>query len=336
NLLIDIKTIHLLLNIKEGKEKYFDDSRLDYDLVIIDEASMLDFKLMAYLLHSIKKGSRIVFIGDSNQLPPIAAGNVFTELTNMKNLVTDLDLPKRFENQKIIEMADAVKTEDETKLFSLIDNDIFFNIDNLDVKKIILEFSGYNPFHPTSEKLNIEKILDKVNEFKILSSIKNGPWGLETINNEILTFFLKKAKAAEYLYIPVIVTKNNYKLSLFNGQIGILQAQVISNKLSISAKSDIYFKIEDKVVNYPIASVRAYELAYAISIHKSQGSEFCDAIIILPDGSQNFGKELLYTAITRVKNNLKIVSSKIILEQLLKKSSIKKTGILERYSNFSN
>lgn len=326
NIDLDAKTLHFLLNLKEGKAKSFDENKLNYDLVIVDEASMLDLKLTAHLLNLIKNGSRVVFIGDPNQLPPIESGNVFAEISKLKNIKkVHLKNFQRFENIEIIDLANAIKNSDEKYLDTIFEKSNFYDIENFyHTKKIILDIANISFFEPTSKNIEIEKIFDELKNFIILSAIKKGPFGVDTLNQEIFYLFYNKAHLNDYLFVPIIITKNNYHLNLFNGQIGILKVQ---KTIDGPFKKEAYFQIDGKIQRFEIFYLNAYEYAYSISIHKSQGSEFKKVAVIIPDGSENFGKELFYTALTRAKNDFLIFSTKKILKDLIKVSSFKKSAL---------
>ncbi|NGX30146.1 MAG: RecBCD enzyme subunit RecD [Candidatus Anoxychlamydiales bacterium] len=326
NIDLDAKTLHLLLKLKEGKPKVFDEKKLNYDLIIVDEASMLDLKLTAHLLNSIKNGSRVIFIGDPNQLPPIESGNVFAEISTIENIEkVHLKHAKRFENSKIIDLANAIKNTDEKALDEIFSKSDFYDIENISkAKKIILDMAQNNFLESTSKDMQIEDFFSKLKDFIILSSIKKGPFGVDTLNQEIFSLLYNKADLNDYLFVPIIITKNNYNLNLFNGEFGILKIQ---KTLDGPSKKEAYFKIDDKIQKFEIFYLNSYEYAYSISIHKSQGSEFKNVAIIIPTGSENFGKELFYTALTRSKNEFSIFSTKKILKDLIKVSSFKKSAL---------
>ncbi|NGX48468.1 MAG: RecBCD enzyme subunit RecD [Candidatus Anoxychlamydiales bacterium] len=329
---IDAKTLHLLLNLKEGKPKFFDESKLNYDLIIVDEASMLDLKLTAHLLNSRKKGSRIIFIGDPNQLPPIESGNVFSEISSLENIEkVHLKQAKRFENSKITDLANAIKNSDEKALDEIFAKSNFYDIEDIyHAKKVILDMEKPSFFKRASEDIKIEDLFSQLKDFIILSAIKKGPFGVETLNQEIFSLFYNKAKLNDYLFVPIIITKNNYNLDLFNGEFGILKIQ---KTLDGPIRKEAYFQIDDKIQKFEIFYLNSYEYAYSISIHKSQGSEFKKVVIIIPDGSENFGKELFYTAVTRAKNEFSIFSTKKIVKDLIKVSSFKRSALSIKKQN---
>jgi len=332
NIEIETKTLHSLLDLKEKRDKALGIDKIFYDLVIIDEASMIDLKLLAYLLDSILKGCRIVFIGDPNQLPSIEAGSIFSEIASQNIFKTTL-LKKsiRFSNNIIYKLANALEKSDTLAFTNLLDEteSIFIDIDeNKNIKKELFKKVKKYFFVSSKEPLLIDTLFEKLNDFRILSSLKKGFFGFDSLNNEIFQLFFKQVKENEYFYVPIIITKNNYKLDLYNGQIGIAQ-YLISKNRPLACKC--FFKIDEGIIDFPLDVLTNFELAYVISIHKSQGSEYNNVMIILPDASCVFGKELLYTAITRAKNNLQLLSTKKIIQEILIRSLIKKSGFLKRF-----
>ncbi|NGX62838.1 MAG: RecBCD enzyme subunit RecD [Candidatus Anoxychlamydiales bacterium] len=327
---IDAKTLHSLLNIKEGRSKFFEGDKLCYDLIIIDESSMLDLKIIAHLLDSIKKDSRVVFIGDPNQIPPIESGNIFAELSK-SNKIPKITLKRavRFENSNILDIADLINLKNEKAFEDIFaKKDLFYDLEKTNqTKKDLLNMAKTN-FSLSKDEESIDNIFAKINNFKILSSLKKGPFGVDLLNHEIFSLLYNDLDLNHHLYVPIIITKNSHKLELYNGQIGILQIQKTING---PIKKQIYFQKDDKKIQtFSIYLINYYEYAYSISIHKSQGSEFNDVCIILPEGSINFGKELFYTAVTRAKKDICLFSTKKILKDLIKVSSFKKSAILNR------
>jgi exodeoxyribonuclease V alpha subunit len=147
------------------------------------------------------------------------------------------------------------------------------------------------------------------NELTILTPFRKGFMGSIFCNE-----FIEMNKK-ENLKTPVIITKNDYKFNLMNGDMGW--------------KEGIFGYFPQKL---PLALISEYELAWAISIHKSQGSEFEHVFIILPEGSEEFGKELIYTAVTRAKKSVTIASSKQTLEKTLSNPSMPISNLKERFN----
>lgn len=144
-------------------------------------------------------------------------------------------------------------------------------------------------------------------KFKVLTPFTKGPFGTEQLNQKILKA-LGKVES-----IPVLITKNDYTLELFNGELG----------LWYPSKGIVQFPGRDGsgIREFPISLIHSYQLGYCLTIHKSQGSEYPHVVVVCPEGSQMFGREALYTAVTRAKQTLEIFGSPEVLKQTVARSS---------------
>ncbi|MBN2479878.1 MAG: exodeoxyribonuclease V subunit alpha [Parachlamydiales bacterium] len=325
------KTLHSLLKMREGKTKKFNSFKLDYDFIIVDEASMIDIKLMAYFLNSIKDETKVVFIGDPNQLTPVEGGNVFSELIKSKEIaITFLKMAKRFENEKILKLAEIINSEDVLSFKNELENSVeFYDIDDLcKAKEFLFEQIKKYGFSPAFEKPNMDDILNRINDFRILSSIKQGPFGVDNLNLTFLKEIQKNTEFGKYMIFPIIICENDYSLDLYNGMIGALVYPKKSKDFFEGALA--YFKIENEIKSFPLFHLPKYEYAFAISVHKSQGSEFKNVCVVINYKTQNLSKELLYTAITRAKQNISIISKKEVLCDILKNNFFKISPLITR------
>jgi exodeoxyribonuclease V alpha subunit len=325
DIILQKMTLHSLLKIRKNKNTSFQKDSINSDLVIVDEASMIDIKIMAYLLESLNKGSRLVLIGDSDQLPPVESGNIFFDLSKNlnSNNVVSLDISKRY-GKSIIELAESVKLGDVAKLFSLCSKNenmkMLFNKDGLEE---IFAFANKHYNFISNHKFSSDDILKQLSLAKILSCKKVGYLGVNFINEKIYEEFSKRLLIGQYLAIPIIITKNSYSLNLFNGQIGVLITQYNNTKKGNSLLSDIaYF---ENGISYPSYMLPSFDLAYCLSVHKSQGSEYDDVLLLVPPKSEVLGREVLYTAITRVKNRITIIGQKEVIANTINRH-IKRTS----------
>ncbi len=325
---IQIITLHALLEMRENKNRLFDDKEIYADLLIVDEASMIDIKMMAYLLSVISENTRVVLIGDPMQLSPVETGNVFADLIRKEKFATaTLNVNKRFEKNKIADLSKLLLENRKDDFFELLEkgNRLISIEENKSVKEII-EASCEKYFIKKSlEPILPESALQNLKTFCFLSCIKKTKYGVEKLNNEIFEFLFNDIEFNEYRAIPLIITKNNYRLDIYNGQIGIYIDQYKGKKGLYDG--DIYIMNEGRVISYPISLITNYELAYALSVHKSQGSEFDNVILFAPESSELFGREIIYTALTRAKKEIKIVSTKNILEKAMGKILVKQSNI---------
>jgi exodeoxyribonuclease V alpha subunit len=261
------KTLHALLNLFDTKT-----SPINADLIIVDECSMMDAKMMARLLAAVPTGCRLVLMGDPDQLPSIEGGSFFND---MIDLVPTSRLTKCFrsDSAQVLALADAVKRGDEEFVASQIT--------------------------PWDESYAEGAI--------ILSCIREGPFGVNTLNQK----FAKEHRS----HRPIIITKNDPDLELYNGDLGILH----NTQATFSNRT------------FNTCDLPPYEYAFCLSVHKSQGSEFDHVVIIAPFGSDIFGKEILYTAITRAKKSVKLCGDPPTILQALRTSSKKRSGLRLTY-----
>ncbi len=269
------KTLHSLLELPDKKQTV-----LFADLIIVDECSMIDARLFTHFLSSVKNGTRIVLMGDPNQLPSIEGGSFFADLiTACPDICTHLK--QNFRSK------DGIKQLAYT----------------------ILEKSPEEALYELMKVISTKHLIDYVNEgYTILSSMRQGPLGADQLNQQI-------ARDLSSDTIPIMITKNNREMNLYNGQTGTLI-------------NDLIYFSDGR--SFPSHEIPHYDYAYCISVHKSQGSEYDKVLLLLPEGSENFGKELLYTAITRAKTDLQIQSSPELLLEILRKTTHRTSGLASR------
>lgn len=330
-------TLHSLLKINSSKAGV-----IDGDLVIVDEASMIDARMFNLLLESTIPGSRLIFIGDPYQLPPIESGNLFSVVSRLKleNRSTFLQRAVRNDSEKMKNISEAIRNEDAHGTLSFLkeeDHDISYKEidDNVfqATEEILKNADKY--YLPLSfGKENAAALLKKFSEYKILTPLKIGPFGVDSINNLIHQHIESCNKSSDIFAYPIMITKNDYELNLYNGTLGV----IIRSRENNEIKEQAYFLDhlgKNIIRSVPLIKISSYELAYALSVHKSQGSEFDDILLLLPKGSSVFGRELLYTAITRTRKKLKILSSDKVVKDLVKSSSEIQSNLFERLSLMS-
>ncbi|UPA18099.1 exodeoxyribonuclease V subunit alpha [Borrelia puertoricensis] len=320
NLETEYSTVQKLLKmsfINKGN-KYDEANPLEFEIIIIDEASMIDSSTFLKLLKAVKISTKLIITGDKNQLPSIAGGNVYSSLTQIKEINDENIeiLKKNFRSNDGINLLAKAIYQEDTNLIDIqlnankniilkdinkvnIENELLNHIKNL--YKKIYNFD-LNSLNNKEIKLIINALLSNV----ILCSRNFGKFGTKRIN-EIIKLYLKKIYGNLIGQI-ILITQNDYKNDLFNGERGILFRE--------NSKIYALFKKEDekyKRINFNL--INKYELSFATTIHKSQGSEYQHVQIIIED-NPFLTKELLYTAITRAKESIKIISSKDIIKNV--------------------
>ncbi|MBS0655114.1 MAG: AAA family ATPase, partial [Verrucomicrobia bacterium] len=322
---VDIKTLHSLLQIRQpgrskGKET---NSLLPYSLMVVDESSMIDASLCAKLLSRLADGSRLLLLGDPAQLRPVEPGCPFSSFVEQQGTASGrLHTSRRTELKAILELAALVNEgkEDEAMDFltkhqttPTIDGVTFRQFDESAFTFRLSEYTAalYKEFKATS---SYEEQFSQLLRRQILSPLRVGAFGTQSINER-----MRKEAAAYahgrsmFCFEPIVITKNDYQLSLSNGQIGL------------ATKDDkVIFESSDPLAPHPRAIPRvllsSYEQAYCLSVHKSQGSEFDSVLLILPPGSEAFGRKMLYTAITRARKEIEIWSTEEVIRACVREN----------------
>lgn len=338
NLEIECNTIQKLLGIKfiNKKNLYDEENQLNFDVVIIDEASMVDAHTFLKLLKATPTTTKLILVGDKNQIPSINEGNVYSSLLGVKKINNDNveDLKENFRSNKEINLlSKAIYKEDITLICKYINNNKNIQlkeIEKINLKKDLIEYANnlYGKISTFNLKLlkdsKIETILETLLENIILSSKNFGKFGTKTLN-EIIKTYLKKIYG-NFIGQIIMITKTDYKNKLFNGERGVIFNENSKFYALFQRKDEKYKKINlDLLTNY--------EFSFATTIHKSQGSEYKHIKVIL-ENNPFLTKELMYTAITRAKDSLEIISNKETILKLSKKSCERDSKILEHLNSF--
>ena len=341
---IEAKTIHRMLGYIPssyddiGHFEYNEDNPLDTDLIIIDEMSMVDVVLFEKLLRGIKDNTKLIIVGDVDQLPSVGAGNVLKDLINSNKIKYTklIDIFRQSENSNIIVNAHKINNGQEPILNKKNSDFFFLNTDAPSItRNVVVDL--------ISRRLPKAYGYDYSKDIQILTQSRKGICGVFELNKLLQDILNPKTEASDEILVgnklfrvndKVMQTKNNYNLSfvddegeenfgVYNGDMGhIIFIDKSSNKLTV--------EMDDKrLIEYSLEDLDNLELAYAITIHKSQGSEFKSVIIPMFDGYKLLQtRNLLYTAITRAKENIVIVGDKNVMNNMIRNNTIN-----SRYSN---
>ncbi|MBD5430072.1 ATP-dependent RecD-like DNA helicase [Lactobacillus sp.] len=327
---INSKTIHRLLGLGIGDShlEVEELNQLNGEILIIDEMSMVDMFLFKLLLQGIQDTKRIVFVGDKDQLPSVGAGNIFGDLISSKAFpTTKLETIHRQGNESsIITLAHAINnSEADSLIFEKTKNYSFIPCDASQVGEAINQIVT----------LALKRGFDK-DDIQVLGAMYNGPSGINSLNDIVQAIMnprenhSKKIEAhGEVFRIGdrILQLQNNPEKDIYNGQIG----KIIG--INDKSKNDcLIANFDEREVKFDLKDLSDLTRAYAITIHKSQGSEF--PLVILNLTMQNYmmlRRNLLYTAITRAESNLVMVGEKrAYLMALNTPGNNRKTGLTSK------
>lgn len=324
------KTLHSLLGIRQGRP--FAKKSLPYDVIIVDEASMIDIKLMGYLLESIKEGARLILLGDPGQLPPVDAGSAFADLVQLeKESTTFLERPLRFEHQEIYQFSVAIQKSDSSLLLDLLKSNKQPNLRHLSLSQPeLIHYAGSHFSRTASEKIDPMTALQESRCFRMLSCLRAGPFGVDTLNAEILRQHLKSTPYGSWWTAPILLAANDHVKRLYNGANGLVICRMRGGKDGAFGEEDkAYFAQDDgSLLTIPCLQLPRFEWAFCISVHKSQGSEYDHVLLVVPPGSEVFGREVLYTAATRAKQKLELAGPLETIVETVKRCSLRTSGII--------
>ena len=349
----EAQTIHRLLEVSGSPEESSkggfgrnQDNPLETDVVIIDEMSMVDLALMHALLSSVVPGTRVIFVGDRNQLPSVGPGKVLQDLIESHAFPVMMltRIFRQAQESDIVVNAHRINAGEEVRLDNKSRDFFFLKRQDADVIiSVILTLI---------QKKLPRYVKAKMTDIQVLAPMKKGLLGVERLNR-ILQQYLNppsvKKQEKEYgerlfrVGDKVMQTKNNYQLEweiatkyglvvdkgvgVFNGDIGIVTA-IHTYDETVDVEFD-----EKRKVKYPFKMLDELELAYAITIHKSQGSEYPAVVIPLLAGPrQLYCRNLLYTAVTRAKKCVTLVGNETVFREMIQNVDEQKrnTSLAER------
>lgn len=320
NKLISTNTIHKFLGITTNHQFLIDEREedIDVDLLIIEEAGMIDIDLYYHLLKRLSLNTKIVMVGDYNQIESNGFGQVFKDLVN-SNLIHKTELSKiyRQDNKSnIIKNSNKIVKCDT----NLITNRTDFQIKNCVSGKII---------NKIEEEINkLMKLGYDYNNIMVLSPYRKNENGCEKLNEKISYIINKDRRYKFELGDKVVQTVNNYNKDVYNGEQGI----VVGITMQIGNLIGVDISYGNKTINYYGKEINEIELAYSMTVHKMQGDE-CKVIIFVIDKYQEnmLNRNLIYTAITRAKEKVIVIGDKDKFYEGIKKlPSQKNSGLLDR------
>lgn len=330
----EARTIHRLLEYS-GSDEHFQrnaDAPLSAKTIIVDEMSMVDIFLMRSLLKAIKSGSRIILSGDKDQLPSVGAGNVLSDLieSGVVPVIRLTEIFRQSEKSAIVKNAHRIN-RGENPVVNEKNTDFFLERSKTGANVI------NSVLNLTQTRLPNYMNLDPLRDIQVMAPLKKSEYGVynlnallqDALNPKGIKAEIKKGDTVFRLGDKVMQTKNNYNLEwtkegetglgVFNGDIGFITGVDAEDK-TISVTFD-----DGRITEYDQESMEDIELAYCMSVHKSQGSEFQAVVLVLFSGpAMLMTRNLLYTAVTRAKKLVVIVGREECVKQMVSNNRITK------------
>lgn len=310
---------HDLVSFHHGRE-----NPLAVDWLIVDEASMIDLPLMSKLLDALPEGCKLTLVGDVDQLASVERGRVFGDLCRMPDVsISRLRESTRFPpDGDIARIADAVNANRPDEVMAILKGNggivryVELGGGASSSPRAWPGFMGFcrEKFARFAESADARTALERLNDFRVLCALRHGPFGVERVNE-----FLKDRLGTK-CPIPMMITQNDRLQGVANGDVGV----VLPDEPKV-----LYLPGDERPRSVRLELLPATELAFATTIHKSQGSEFDDVAIILPPDGENplLTREILYTGITRTKGSVHVYSGDEAIRACCRKSVERVTGL---------
>lgn len=369
-------TIHRLLGTIPGSPyfRHHADHQLITDVVIVDEASMVDLALMSKLFEAVPKSARLILLGDKDQLTSVEAGYILGDICNtgtviqlskefgklytaatgetlaiksgprehlIQDSIVELRQNYRFKSDGgIFRLSRAINTGDVVTAFEVLRNksqgEVSWRsspaVPSLPVAIREKVVSGYKSYLQAGEPA---EALARFGDFQILCAVRNGPYGVVALNQLaeqcLLDAGLLQRQGQWYSGRPVMVTRNDYNLKLFNGDLGVALPDANGEMRVCFAYAD------GEIRKFPPSRLPAHETAFAMTVHKSQGSEFGAVLLVLPgEDALILTRELIYTGLTRARERVEIWAPESVLRTALAKRASRTSGLRDALWKQSN
>ncbi len=365
-------TLHRLLGVQSYSQcsRYNHSNRLPLDVLVVDEASMIDLQMMTHLITALPKHARVIFLGDCDQLASVEAGAILGDICHFAQLGYSEDRAIELsrltgcllEGQKInvevairdslcllrksyrfnvksgiSQLASVVNCGNVVQAQEIINrgfNDVLIHsLSTTDEYHQLLSMciAGYSYY---LERVRVgddaASLLETFSKFQVVCALHVGPLGVIGLNQQI-ECGLRNSGLIEYLsegwYLgrPIMITRNDSALGLYNGDIGITLRD-------LRGELRVHFLLPDRTVkSIQISLLPAHETVYAMTVHKSQGSEFDHTVVVLLKYYLPLlTRELVYTAITRARNRLTLYAGDGVLMKAISAPSKRRSGLFER------
>jgi exodeoxyribonuclease V alpha subunit len=363
---LEAGTLHRLLRFqRRTPTRFYHNCRhpLDYDVVVVDESSMVDVALMAKLLDAIGPRTRLILLGDADQLVSVECGSVLADLcapgSGLEAHVVRLTESRRFQaGSGIAEFVAAAvgPKADPGKATRILLGSSASKVDSSETSALAflsltekggfpkaaahLITDGYRSYlehlhrgpGEGDEAAFHREVLRRFDRFRILSAHRHGSLGVEGLNR-LTRYLLEREGLVEmegenWLGRPVLITENDYSAGRFNGDIGLIVARFDTT----CARLEVAFPEGASQVRYlPLSRLPAHREAFALTIHKSQGSEYPHVLVVLPPHDSRIAtRELLYTGVTRARERVTLVGQQEVLSRAMRRKVRRASGLRDK------
>lgn len=363
-------TLHRLLGTVQGSPyfRYHAANRLPFEVIVVDEASMVDLALMAKLVDAVREDARLILLGDHDQLASVEAGavlgdicdadhvgdfsppfrdvleaatgehlppsRVFESTSPMRDCIVILERSYRFAGKSGLgALSRAINLGEDDRVVSLLKDGFSKGLkwsDTPTAAKLPLSLKNTVPdrFSNFFIAERPGRALDTFEGFRILCALREGPYGSRNINRLVEETLMENGMIHPtgpwYAGRPLLITKNNYELQLFNGDVGIILPSAEDN----GDLRAFFPRPEGGTRKIHPIRLPEHETAFAMTVHKSQGSEFERVLLIFPDRpSPLLTRELLYTGITRAKREVEIWAPESLLRKAVTRKTLRSSGL---------
>ncbi len=331
-------TLHRLLGSKPDTSTRFRHdrgNRLPHDVIVVDETSMVSLTLMARLLEAVRPDTRLVLVGDADQLASVEAGAVLADLVEGLSARDDvrvaaLRTSHRF-GESIGTLADAIRVGDADQVLALLrsgDEHIEFVEDDDPTQRL------HSILVPHALRLReaavlgaVDIALSALDEHRLLCAHRRGPFGVAHWNGQVQKWIAEEtgqpAWSEWYAGRPLLVTANDYGLRVYNGDTGVTVAGPEGLRAVIAGAAG--------PLNFATSRLGDVETMHAMTIHKSQGSQADEVTVLMPpEDSRLLTRELFYTAVTRAKAKVRVVGSEASLRAAIARRAVRASGLRQR------
>lgn len=339
---IEAATIHRLLGLGGERRRYHRGHPLPQSVVVVDESSMISLPLMSRLLDAVRPDARLVLVGDPDQLTSVEAGSVLADLVvagdgsvpGFESSVVTLRRSRRFAEESALgRFAAAIRSGDADAVIDILadgptDGLEWISGSGTEGRSMVM------PEIVPVVRRTIDRArdgdaagaLDSLAGLRVLCAHRRGPWGASQWNRAIEAAVGEPTRNAWYPGRPVMVTRNDYRLDVFNGDIGVVIDDTVR-----SARRRVLVAFPDLRGSIRLldpVQLGDLETVHAMTIHKSQGSEFDHVIVVLPPvESRLASRELLYTAVTRARRKVTVIGTGDMVRAAVERRVIRASGL---------